>query len=35
MNKRDAANEPIDDAWQDMAVYGIIARIVTNGKWGK
>ena len=33
--KTKAQNEPIGDAFKDMAVYGIIALIVSNGKWGK
>ena len=27
--------EPVEDAFADLSVYGIIARIVINGKWGK
>ena len=34
-NDRDAQNEPVEDAFQDLSVYGIIAQIVKNGKWGK
>jgi len=30
-----SANEPVMDAFRDSAVYGIIAEIVYNGKWGK
>ena len=33
--KTQAQNEPIEDAFKDMSVYGIIAQIVANGKWGK
>ena len=33
--KTTAQNEPIEDAFKDMSVYGIIAQIVANGKWGK
>ena len=33
-NDRDAQNEPVEDAFQDLSVYGIIAQIVKNGKWG-
>ena len=33
-NDRDAQNEPVEDAFQDLSVYGIIAQIVRNGKWG-
>ena len=34
-NNREAQNEPIEDAFKDLSVYGIIAQIVKNGKWGK
>ena len=34
-NPRDAQNEPVEDAFKDLSVYGIIAQIVRNGKWGK
>ena len=34
-NNRKAQNEPIEDAFKDLSVYGIIAQIVSNGKWGK
>jgi len=34
-NNREAQNEPIVDAFKDLACYGIIAQIVKNGKWGK
>jgi len=33
-NKRKAQNEPVEDAFKDLSVYGIIAQIVRNGKWG-
>ena len=33
-NNREAQNEPIVDAFKDLSVYGIIAQIVKNGKWG-
>jgi len=33
-NQRDARNEPTIDAFKDLSVYGIIAQIVRNGKWG-
>ena len=33
-NDRDAQNEPVEDAFKDLSVYGIIAQIVRNGKWG-
>ena len=32
--KARAQNEPIEDAFKDLSVYGIIAQIVSNGKWG-
>jgi len=28
-------NEPLEDAFQDISIYGIIARIVKDGFWGK
>lgn len=28
-------NESVEDAFRDTSVYGIIARIVDRGKWGK
>jgi len=31
---REAQNEPVEDAFKDLSVYGIIAQIVKNGKWG-
>jgi len=33
-NDREAQNEPVEDAFADLSVYGIIAQIVKNGKWG-
>ena len=33
-NNREAQNEPVEDAFKDLSVYGIIAQIVRNGKWG-
>jgi hypothetical protein len=35
--KRDVEGEaePVMDAFADLAVYGIIAQIVKNGKWHK
>ncbi len=30
-----ANNESVEDSFMDLSVYGIIARIVKNGKWGK
>ena len=31
---REAQNDPVVDAFKDLSVYGIIAQIVKNGKWG-
>ena len=33
-HNREAQNEPAMDAFKDLSVYGIIAQIVRNGKWG-
>ena len=33
--KTKAQNEPVEDAFKDLSVYGIIAQIVSNEKWGK
>ena len=33
-HNREAQNEPTEDAFKDLSVYGIIAQIVKNGKWG-
>ena len=33
-HNREAQNEPVEDAFKDLSVYGIIAQIVKNGKWG-
>jgi len=35
MGKKDSVGESINDTYQDLSVYGIIAQIVKNGKWGK
>jgi hypothetical protein len=35
LNKADLVGESIADSFVDMSVYGIIAQIVTRGKWGK
>lgn len=32
---REAQNEPIEDAWMDLHVYSIIAKLLRDGKWGK
>lgn len=34
-NKEDNVGESIEDTFQDLSVYGIIAQIVSNGKWAK
>ena len=31
----DEVGESIEDTFQDLTVYGMIAQIVKNGKWGK
>jgi len=31
----DEVGEPIQDAYEDLSVYGIIAQIVQRGKWSK
>jgi len=28
-------NEPIEDSWTDLSVYGAIARVVNNDEWSK
>ena len=35
IGKKDEVGEAIEDSYQDLSVYGIIAQIVKNGKWGK
>ena len=35
LSKEDNVNESIEDTLQDLSVYGIIAQIVSNGKWAK
>ena len=37
MNSRESAvkDEPIEDSFMDVSIYGIMAMIVKNGKWGK
>ena len=34
-NRKSAIDEPIDDAFLDLSNYGIMAKIVKNGRWGK
>jgi hypothetical protein len=31
----DEVDESIEDTFQDLTIYGMIAQIVKNGKWGK
>jgi len=33
--KKDEVGEAIEDSFQDLSVYGIIAQIVSNGEWAK
>lgn len=35
LNKEDMVGESLEDTFQDLSVYGIIAQIVSNGKWAK
>ena len=35
LGKQDLVGEAIDDTFQDLSVYGIIAQIVKRKKWGK
>jgi len=35
MGQPDEVGEAIDDTYEDLSVYGIIARLVNTGKWGK
>jgi len=35
LNKPDTVGESIQDSYSDLSVYGIIAQIVSRGKWGK
>ena len=35
LSKKDMVGESIDDSFVDMSVYGIIAQIVSRGKWAK
>jgi hypothetical protein len=34
-DKTTPANEPVIDSFEDISVYGIIAQIINNNKWGK
>jgi hypothetical protein len=35
LGSKDNVGEAIDDTYQDLSVYGIIAQLVKRGKWGK
>ena len=35
LGKQDQVGESIQDSFVDLSVYGIIAQIVSRGKWGK
>lgn len=35
LGKQDNVGESIDDTFQDLSVYGVIAQIVKRDKWGK
>lgn len=35
LGKNDTVGESVDDTFQDLSVYGIIAQIVKRKKWGK
>jgi hypothetical protein len=35
LNNQDVVGESIQDSYSDLSVYGIIAQIVSRGKWGK
>jgi hypothetical protein len=35
LGKEDNVGESLEDTFQDLSVYGIIAQIVSNGKWAK
>ena len=35
LSKEDSVGESIEDTFQDLSVYGVIAQIVSNGKWAK
>ena len=34
-NNKKPQNEPITDSFRDLSVYGVMAQIVANGKWGR
>jgi nucleoside 2-deoxyribosyltransferase len=33
--KREAMNEPLEDAYLDLSCYGIIGKLLRDGKWGR
>lgn len=35
LGKQDNVGEAVDDTYQDLGVYAIIAQLVKRGKWGK
>jgi hypothetical protein len=35
LGKPDTVGEAVEDTYQDLSVYNIIAQIVLKGKWGK
>jgi hypothetical protein len=35
LSKEDTVGESVEDTYQDLSVYNIIAQIVIRGKWGK
>lgn len=35
LGKKDTVGEAVDDTFQDLSVYGIIAQVVKRNKWGK
>lgn len=35
LNKEDVVGEAVEDTYQDLSVYGIIAQIVKRQKWGR
>jgi len=35
LGKQDNVGESVDDTYQDLSVYGIIAQLVQRGKWAK
>ncbi len=35
LSNKDNVGETVEDTYQDLSVYGVIAQIVTRGKWAK